>query len=187
MKKQFLAVALSVMATLGMNAQSQEEISALEKSVEKLKTYIEKRPENTGVGELDELTDSSVKVAVNAVAQSELLRNLYYREVGQTKDGVTDVNVKKPTLAELKDLAGVIALQVKEVTSLTTRLSGVSSAALEVAKSSGNPLKVAKALKTVGKSVKYVGEVLPILGKETANQGKAIGEMIKTAVSANRL
>lgn len=56
-----------------------------------------------------------------------------------------------------------------------------------MAKSSGNPLKVAKALKTVGKSVKYVGEVLPILGKETANQGKAIGEMIKTAVSANRL
>lgn len=187
MKKTILSVAFSVMATLGVNAQTEEEITAIEKSVEVLTSYIEKKPADTGVGALDELTNSSINVATLAVAQSELLRNLYYRELGQNEDGVIDVNVKKPTLEELKTLAGTIATQVKEVAKLTAMVPAISSEAMAFAKGSGNPLKVAKLVKTVGGNLKFVGQLLPILGKETANQGKAIAEMIKTATSANRL
>lgn len=104
---------------------------------------------------------------------------MYYRSIGQTEDGVTDVTVKKPTLEELTELSARIGTQAAAVAAATKLVP----AAGEELKGVKNPMKLAAATK----SVKYSKDVLEIVGVESAFQVKAIADMIKTATSNDNL
>lgn len=137
------------------------------------------QPKSCGVVAIDALTASTGIIASESTEITTPLQGMYYRSIGQTKDGVTDVTVKKPTLAELQELSARIATQAIAV-SAAVKLVPEASKELSAIK---NPLK----LKAPTAAVKYSKDALAIIGEESAFQVKAIADMIKTASSGNNL
>lgn len=176
MKKVLLCMVALVCAA-GVSAQTAEEIQASKERAEKLEKLVQ--PKNCGLEKIDELTSAAGLVATESVQITPLLQGLYYRSIGQTEDGVTDVTVKKPTLEELMELSARIKRQADAVAE-TAKLVPEASKELSTIK---NPMK----LKAPTQAVKYSKDVLEIVGVESAFQVKAIAEMIKTATSGNDL
>lgn len=168
-----------LLGVMGASAQTKEDISASERRAEKLAKLVEKEPKPCGLEKVDRFAQNVFKVAKASVVNSELLSSLYYRSIGETKDGVTDVAIKKPTKEELLALSATIAEQAVALDAAQKDLQ----AAQEEVKSERNPLKAAK----VAKVLKTAVDALPILGEETLAQGKAIKQMIETASTAGNL
>ena len=174
-----LTVVFMVSCVNFVNAQTKEEMEASQARYEKLVKLCEKKPKSTSVSEVDVYVKKVYDAAILSMATAEQLQNLYYRQIGETKDGVTDVTVKRPTVEELTALSATIAAQ-----SVTVKgASDSAEAALSASKNQKNPMKAAKVATALG----FTKDVYPILVEELAAQTKAIAEMIETAKTANNL
>ena len=114
--KQMKKVVLCMMAlvcAVSVSAQTAEEMQASKERAAKLEKLVQ--PKNCGIATVDGLTSSAGLVAVESIQITPLLQGLYYRSIGQTEDGVTDVTVKKPTLEELTELSARIGTQAAAV------------------------------------------------------------------------
>lgn len=167
---------------LSMNvlyAQTSDELKESSLRMEKLEKLSKKAPKETGIASIDGLAGSTTLVMVESIAITPILNNLYYRSIGQTEDGVTDVTVKKPTVEECVTLSQRITEQSIAVKA-TNEL--VKKAADEL-KTEKNPMKLAKATK----SLDYSKDALGIVGLETTFQLKAIESIIETVKSTDNL
>lgn len=119
--KKFLLAMVAVLATLSFSAKAQTvsaDFTSLDKLVEKLSKACEKAPKATGEADVDAFLEGNVAAALGAVASAEQLHNLYSRQIGETKDGIQDVTVTKPTLEDWTNLASTIAVQTAGMTEL---------------------------------------------------------------------
>ena len=184
MKKLFL-LAFAVCSMFSMNLLAQTSKAELEQiwkasseRMPKIQKFIEKIPKSTGNSEIDKFTTNTYSAAVASAANTELLKNLYHRQIGETVDGVTDVTNKTPTLEEWIALATTLTaegISIKEASELSATASG---AVKEL-----SPLKAATATTAVTKSV----DALKIIGEETADSAKAVKDIIETIKSGKNL
>ena len=180
MKKLFWIIpALLLLMGNVANAQTKEEMEASQARYEKLVKLCKKEPKKTNIPEVDTYVTSVYTSAVAAAATTEQLQGLYYRQIGESKDGVTDVTVKKPTLEELTSLSATIAAQAVSITSAAKS----AEAAVQASKGEKNPMKVAK----IAAALAFTKDAYPILVEESALQTKAIAEMIETAKTSDNL
>ncbi|TDX86321.1 hypothetical protein [Epilithonimonas xixisoli] len=177
MKKLLMAAFVFASLTSAIAQTSREDFKASMERVEKLGKL--SAPKTTSVTTLDKLNSEIGDSAKESMKISPLLQNLYYRSIGQTNDGVTDVKVKKPTLKECEELALRIFSQSKNVQAFAANVTSVSSESMSVT----NPLKLAK----IGSAVKYAKNASTILGEESVFQTKAIKSIIQTVKSAGNL
>ena len=179
MKK--LLMSLAVFLTLGTAAQAQtkEAMQASQERSEKLQKLLDKQPKSTGVSDVDAYVVCINTAAAASIANTAQLQDLYYRSIGETKDGVTDVTVKKPTVEELTALSTTIAAQAVSIKGATT----LAEKAMKASSGEKNPMKAGK----IAKAMAYTKDAYPILVEESAAQTKAIAEMIETAKTAKNL
>ncbi|MBD5179283.1 MAG: hypothetical protein HDR45_02785 [Bacteroides sp.] len=180
MKKFLLGmVAMIAIFSFSANAQSvSADFTSLDKLVEKLAKACEKAPKPSGVAEVDAFLDGNVKAALGAVASAEQLHNLYSRQIGETKDGVQDVTVTKPTLEDWTNLAATVATQTAGMAEL-----GIAG------KNAAEAVKGADKMKAIklAKPVKWSTDLMPITGEALAEEAKAIDQIIKLLKSENNL
>ena len=179
--KKFLLAMVAIVATFSFSANAQSEsadFSTLDKLVEKLSKACEKAPKPSGVADVDAFLDGNVKAALGAVASAEQLHNLYSRQIGETKDGVQDVTVTKPTLEDWTNLAATIATQAAGMAEL-----GVAGQKVAEAVKGADKMKALK----LAKPVKWSTDLMPVTGEALAEEGKAIDQIIKLLKSENNL
>lgn len=175
--KKILIFALALMCSIGISAQTAEGIQASKDRAAKLEKL--EQPKDCGIAAIDALTSAAGLVAAESIQITPLLQGMYYRSIGKTEDGVTDVTVKKPTVAELTELSTRIGLQAAAVADAVKNVPDASKELSTIK----NPMK----LKAPTKALNYSKDVLKIVGEESAFQVKAIAEMIKTASSGDNL
>ncbi len=184
----------SLMTMTIANAQTiKDDIQASEKRAAELKKLMDNQPKACGVAEIDNYATAINNAAVLAIGNSEKMSNLYYREIGETKDGVTEVKEQKPTAQDWTELGAGIAGEgtlLKKAQESAEAAAKKLQAMGEEAKNAGNPMAKAKAAKQVKAAtavVAYGKDALPILVNETAAQAKAIKQIIDTVKSGKRL
>ncbi len=180
MKKIFLAALLAVFS-LGIYAQSnvRETVTKSVERMKNLKELTEKMPKSTGVADVDGFGQDVYDAAIAAMANSEQLENFYKREIGETVDGVTDVTVKKPTTEEWVTLGATLTAEVANIKSAADK----GTKAAEAVKSTKNPLAAGK----LAKMINWTKKVLPVITEESANQAKAVSDIIATLKSGGNL
>jgi len=180
MKKFLLTLAMVIVTmTLSANAQTvSADFSKMDQLIEKLQKAISKAPKSSGVGDIDSYANGCKEAAVGAVASAEKLHNLYSRQIGETKDGVTEVTENKPTLEEWIELGESVATQTAGLAELGQ--SGVKA---------GKAVKDAPKMKAIGlaKNVKWSGDIMPVIGEALAEEAKGIKEIIDTLKSGDNL
>ncbi len=130
------------------------------KDAEDRKAKFEKlaEPKTSGISSVDGLASNSTKLLVSTKEINTIIPEMYKRTVGESVDGVADVTVKKPTLAELTDLGLNIATQIKAVSdasaSVTTASADLKSAGM---------MQAPKGAKSLNFSKDVLGLVLPEL------------------------
>lgn len=165
--------------SFSVNAQSvSADFTSMDKLVEKLAKACEKAPKATGIAEVDAFFDGNVKAAAGAVASAEQLHNLYSRQIGETKDGVQDVTVTKPTLEDWTNLAATIATQTAGMAEL-----GIAGTKAAQALKGADKLKALK----LAKPMKWTMDLMPVTGEALAEEAKAIDQIIKLLKSGNNL
>jgi len=180
MKKIFLTFVALFAIGLGVcQAQVTRDSFVNADRLAKLEKFLKNKPAETKIADVDAYTNAVYTAAEAAFASSGQLQTLYSREVGETKDGVTDVTVTKPTLEDWLALSATVA---EEGVSLTEagKLAAKATTALKDFK---NPMKAAKAAKIL----KVSTDIFPLLGEETLAQGKAIKDIIETLKSGRNL
>lgn len=178
MKKVILMIATIFVAASAF-AQTKEDINASVERAKKLSELCAKFPKPSGVSEVDAYANAVLVAAQAAVANSEQLENFYYRVIGETKDGVTDVTIVKPSLEDIMTLSTTIAAEGIAVADATKLAEG----AAKKVKATKNPIQAAK----LAPMTKFTADVTPILTEESAAQTKAIAAMVETAKSATNL
>lgn len=176
--KKVLLCAMALVCAISVSAQTTEEMQASKDRAAKLEKLAQ--PKECGIATINQLTSAAGSVALESIQITPLLQGMYYRSLGQTEEGVTDVTVKKPTLDELQELSVRIAAQADAVAKAAEL---VPQAGKELAAVKKDPMK----LKGAPNALKYSKEVLAIVGEESVFQVKAIADMIKTASSGNNL
>ena len=180
MKKLLLVISVFLLLIGNVaNAQTKEEMEASQARCEKLAKLCKKEPKKTNIPEVDSYVMSVYASAVAAVATTEQLQDLYYRQIGESKDGVTDVTVKKPSLEELTNLSMTIAKQADAI----SKAAKSAEAMVQASKGERNPMKAAK----IATALAFTKDAYPILVEESALQIKAIAEMIETAKTSDNL
>lgn len=180
--KRFLMCAIVLMASVALNvlmAQTPEEMQASKERYAKLEKALKKTPKDCSVSGVDGLAASVTLTMIESVRITPLLEGLYYRSVGKTEDGVTEVTVKKPTLEECLELSEAITVQAAAVKAATELVEPAAKQVKEIK----NPLTGAKALK----SLNYSKDALAVVAEETTYQTKAIASIIETIKSADNL
>lgn len=179
MKKAILMIATILVAASAF-AQTKEDINASVERAKKLSELCAKFPKKaSGASEVDDYANAVLAAALAAVANSEQLENFYYRVIGETKDGVTDVTIVKPSLEDIMDLSATIAAEGIAVADATKLAEG----AVKKVKETKNPIQAAK----LAPMTKFTADATPILAEESAAQAKAIAAMVETAKSAANL
>ena len=133
----------------------------------------------SGDQKVDNYAKAVVVAATTAMTNSETLENFYYREGGVSKDGITEITEKKPTIEEWSTLAVGIAGESASITAA----SNLAEEAIKSAKSQKNPMKAAKIMKHCDTSAK----VLKILGEESVESAKAVNQIVETLKSGKNL
>lgn len=176
--KKLIFFVLALFAMSNVFAQTSEEMAASKARLAKMEKLV-KMPKSTGLSSIDALAVNCGAIAANSVEITPLLQGMYYRSMGQNNEGVIDVTVKKPTVAEATELSLRIAAQALLVKQASELVKGAG----EELKTVTNPLK----LKAPTSCLKYSKDVLEIAAAETAFQVKAIAEMIKTLSNSGNL
>jgi hypothetical protein len=168
------------------NAQTLEELKAMrdelkaelkgnahldrEKRMEKLK-----EPGTVNLAAVDQLAASSFTVLTRSIEFGDLVPEMYKRVIGETFDGVTDVTVKKPTLAEVAELGANIASVIATLVQLQ---QAAKTAAEDVKKAS--PLQAPKS----AKSMNFSREVIELTLPELELNAKVVKNLIETIKSS---
>lgn len=180
LKNLSFALVAVIFSTNIVNAQvvNKENFEQAAKRAEKLVKLTEKKPKESGAGNIDVYVASVHALSIKSVELTNELRNFYYRSIGETKDGVTDVSEKKPTLKDATNLLETITVQSIAIANIVKSTEGVAQEVKSLDK------KVA--LKVV-KPMKFTTDAIPILVEESAFQVEAIKEMVETLKSSNNL
>ena len=147
------------------------------KDAEDRKAKFEKltEPKASGISSVDDLATNSTKMLVSTKEINAIVPEMYKRTAGESVDGVADVTVKKPTLAELTDLGLNIATQIKAVSdasaSVTTASADLKSAGM---------MQAPKGAKSLNFSKDVLGLVLPELNLNL----KVVNNLIATLKSS---
>jgi hypothetical protein len=143
------------------------------KDVEKRRKKLEnlKEPGQVGVASVDELAESSTKLLIGTKDFNASVPELYKRTIGETVDGVTEVNVQKPTFEELTKVA----------MSITASISGVSKAQGAIQKASDDIKTAPKtSVLKATKSLNYSKDVLSLVLPELQLNAKVVANLIET-------
>lgn len=180
------------MMVCSVNAQIKNDIQKSKERATKLQALCNDYKES-GNANVDGFGDAVKKAAILAINNSTQLENMYKRQIGETKDGVTDVTITKPALDEWVTLAGTIAgeaLSIKEATDKLEAATNEAKNMTEEASNQKNPMKAAKAVKKAKAAaavVEFGNSATAILIEESAAQAKAIKEIIETLKSGKNL
>lgn len=193
MKKIFSFLVIALMAISTVSAQSiKDELAKSQERKEKLQVLL-KDYKTCGNSNIDGYGNEVKNAAALAIANSDQLENMYKRQIGETKDGVTDVTIKKPTLEEWAKFATTVA---GESASIKAAVDKAKDAGEEVknmtqsATSEKNPMKAAKAAKSAKAAtavIEFGNAATPILMEESAAQVKAVQNIIETLKSGKNL
>ena len=147
------------------------------KDAEDRKAKFEKltEPKTSGISSVDGLATNLTKMLVSTKEINAIVPEMYKRTVGESVDGVADVTVKKPTLAELTDLGLNIATQIKAVSDAS---ASVTSASADI-KNAGM-MQAPKGTKSLNYSKEVLGLVLPELNLNL----KVVNNLIATLKSS---
>lgn len=190
--KKFLTVAIAMFVTCVMNAQVKEQIQQSKDRSAKLEALC-KDYKPCGNANIDGYGDAVKNAALFAIANSVQLEDMYKRQIGETKEGVTDVTITKPTLEEWVTFATTIAGEGASIKAAVDKAKDAGEEAKEMAKdaeSLKNPMKAAKAVKTAKAAtavVEFGNAATPILMEESAAQVKAVQEIIETLKSGKNI
>lgn len=176
MKKIITLLGIFIGANL-LFAQTKEEIAKSSERNEKILKL--EAPKSSSIASLDDLTVNVGATALESTNITPLLQNLYYRSIGETKDGIADVTIKKPSLEECKELAARILKQTEKVQQISSLISNVTNETSSIK----NPLKLPKILS----SLNYAKTAISLLGEESIFQAKAIKSIINTISTGNNL
>lgn len=192
MKKIFF-IAISMMLMIGTaSAQIKEDVQKSQVRATELQKLCDDY-KTCGNGNIDDYGNAVKAAAIFAISNSKQLETLYQRQIGETKDGVTDVTIKKPTLTEWSNLATTVAGETLSIKTATDKAQAAVEEAKdisEMATKEKNPMKVAKAAthaKLASAIVSFGNEATPILLDESAAQAKAIKSIIDTLKSGKNL
>jgi hypothetical protein len=192
MKKLSIFILVAFVASISVNLYAQNKLEEDRaqllseykdakrlKNIEKLNKSLAKGPARSGLTNVDGLAVDATQILVETFAINELLPDLYTRSIGETIDGVTDVNVKKPSVGELVELSIRIALNVKVTTEASSKLGG----AADEIKGIKNPMQAKKAMDTLN----YTKDALSFSADELVLQGKLVNNLIETVKTADNL
>lgn len=187
-KTLFFVIGSLFFINYSTSAQSLEELKAFREALKtelkssahlerekKMEKLSEKDPGQVSINAVDQLATSSVQVLKSAINFGDIVPEMYKRVIGETVDGVTDVTVKKPTLAEVAELGANIGAVIVTLTQLQ---QAVKTAADEVKKAS--PLQAPKA----AKSLNYSKDVIELTLPELELNAKVVKNLIETIKSS---
>ena len=177
--KKFLVVAAAVFAmnVTSVFAQTKDAIQASVDRCAKLEKLCAKTPKKSGVSDVDTYVTGVLNAAQASITTSQQLQDLYYRQIGETKDGVTDVTVKKPTVEELVAFGATLTAEGVSIANAAKGAEGALKASKEVK----NPMKVAK----IASALAFTKDAYPILLEESTAKVEIIKQMIETAKSSS--
>lgn len=175
----FVTAAFLTMSVSISFGQTKEDIKASVDRCAKLEKLCSKQPKQTGVADVDTYVQGVYDAAILSAASSKQLQDLYYRQIGETKDGVTDVNIKKPTVEELVALGTTLTA---EGVSVADAAKG-AEAATKASSTNKNPMKAAK----IASALAFTKDAYPVLLEESKAKVAAIKQMIETAKTANNM
>lgn len=188
----FIVMTLCAMTTFAQEAK--EQIQKSEERAKNLQILLDKYSDtNCGDGIIDGFGNSVRDAAVLAIANSVKLEGLYYRQIGQTKDGVTDVTIVKPKLEDWTELLTTVtgeAASIKNAVDNAKAAGEQMKQIAENAKNNKNPMKMAKLAKMAkgaGVVMEFGNAATPILLEESAEQVKAVQKIIETIKSGKNL
>lgn len=188
----FIVMTLCAMTTFAQ--ETKEQIKKSEERAKNLQILLDKYSDtNCGDGIIDGFGNSVRDAAVLAIANSVKLEGLYYRQIGQTKDGVTDVTIVKPKLEDWTELLTTVtgeAASVKNAVDNAKAAGEQMKQIAENAKNNKNPMKMAKLAKMAkgaGVVMEFGNAATPILLEESAEQVKAVQKIIETIKSGKNL
>ena len=191
--KKVLLMVVALISMVAVQAQTKEEIAKSQERAAKLKTLCDTYPKQCGYANVDGYGKSVYDAAILAIANSVQLENFYKRQIGETKDGVTDVTIKKPTVEEWVELGVTITAEGVSVKNAVDKAQGAAAEVKTITESAGkekNPMKAAKAAKgakAASAILEFGNSATPILLEESAAQAKAVQEIIKTLKSGGNL
>lgn len=188
-------MAVALMSMVALQAQTKDDITKSRERAEKLQKLCDSYKKQKGCGneKIDSYGTSMYDAATMAIANSVQLEDFYYRQIGETKDGVTDVTIVKPSLEDWVKLGATVTAEGVSVKNAVDKVSDASKEAKTIAESATaekNPAKAAKAAKTAKAAsavVEFGNEATPILLEESAAQAKAVQEIIETLKSGKNL
>ena len=188
----FIVMTLCAMTTFAQ--ETKEQIQKSEERTKNLQILLDKYSDtNCGDGVIDGFGNSVRDAAVLAIANSVKLEGLYYRQIGQTKDGVTDVTIVKPKLEDWTELLTTVtgeAASIKNAVDNAKAAGEQMKQIAENAKNNKNPMKMAKLAKMAkgaGVVMEFGNAATPILLEESAEQVKAVQKIIETIKSGKNL
>ncbi len=186
-------MAVALFAVSCVSAQNlKDEISKSKERSAKLEA-LSKDYKTSGVANIDGYGNSIKEAAAFAILNSEKLEGMYKRQIGENKDGVTDVTIQKPSLEDWMQLATTVAGEGTKIKEATDKAKGAAEEAKNMAQNASlekNPMKAAKAAKTAKAAtavIEFGNAATPILLEESAAQVKAINEIINTLKSGKNL
>ena len=188
----FIVMTLCAMTTFAQ--ETKEQIRKSEERAKNLQILLNKYSDtNCGDGIIDGFGNSVRDAAILAIANSVKLEGLYYRQIGQTKDGVTDVTIVKPKLEDWTELLTTVtgeAASIKNAVDNAKAAGEQMKQIAENAKNNKNPMKMAKLAKMAkgaGVVMEFGNAATPILLEESAEQVKAVQKIIETIKSGKNL
>lgn len=188
----FIVMTLCAMTTFAQ--ETKEQIRKSEERAKNLQILLNKYSDtNCGDGIIDGFGNSVRDAAILAIANSVKLEGLYYRQIGQTKEGVTDVTIVKPKLEDWTELLTTVtgeAASIKNAVDNAKAAGEQMKQIAENAKDNKNPMKMAKLAKMAkgaGVVMEFGNAATPILLEESAEQVKAVQKIIETIKSGKNL
>lgn len=188
----FIVMTLCTMTTFAQ--ETKEQIQKSEERTKNLQTLLDKYSDTKcGDETIDGFGQSVRDAAVFAIANREKLEGLYYRQMGQTKDGVTDATIVKPKLEDWLELLATVTAETKSIGNAVDNAKAAGEQMKQIAenaKNNKNPMKMAKLAKMAkgaGVVMEFGNSATPILLEESAGQLKAVQDIIETIKSGKNL
>lgn len=188
----FIVMTLCTMTTFAQ--ETKEQIQKSEERAKNLQTLLDKYSDTKCGDEIIDGFGQSVRdAAVFAIANREKLEGLYYRQMGQTKDGVTDATIVKPKLEDWLELLATVTAETKSIGNAVDNAKAAGEQMKQIAenaKNNKNPMKMAKLAKMAkgaGVVMEFGNSATPILLEESAGQLKAVQNIIETIKSGKNL
>lgn len=179
----FLLMSFICFGVLAGYAQDEDATTVLDESktrTAKMEKLLKKQPKETKLPTVDSFT-AQVWTAAAACQETAIkFENLYTREVSEPDaDGVTSVEVTKPSLQDWMDLLGSLTNQAAQIATMAPAAASLPLAITEIR----NPLQI----KSAKNAIKDTGELFKLIGQENAAEVKAVKNIIEMKKSAKNL